>query len=115
MVKHIFDLDGVLIDVNIGIPIGLMINEIITNSYKHVFVKQESGIISISFHEKRKYYKLEIRDNGLGSDENILEINSSSLGITLIKSLGSQIGADVNYSGVDGSFFDIIIPKKKGS
>ncbi len=101
------------INVNIGIPIGLIVNELISNCYKHAFYKSKKGEICIMFENHDKFYNLIIKDNGQGSDQDILTIKKDSLGITLVKSLCSQIGADITYSGKNGSIFELTIPKSK--
>lgn len=101
------------INVNIGIPIGLIVNELLSNCYKHAFSEVKMGEVLINFEDHDSYYTMIIRDNGIGSVENILEANKDSLGISLVLSLCSQIGASINYKGGDGSSFELIIPKDK--
>jgi len=101
------------IDVNVGIPIGLIVNELISNCYKHAFEESSKGEIHISFKTLGNAYHLLIRDDGKGTDFDILDQTSKSLGLTLVKSLCSQIKAEIMYSGKNGSTFDIKIPKLK--
>lgn len=101
------------IDVNIGIPIGLIVNELLSNCYKHAFGGAEKGEIDIQFVNKETIYSMIIRDNGKGSEESILEVNTNSLGISLVKSLCSQIGADIIYKNENGACFELTIPKNK--
>lgn len=116
---HEIDLDldvaDVPMNVNIGIPLGLMVNEIVSNSFKHAFNTTKKGHIQISFEKNGTNYKLEIKDNGVGSQENVLDINSSSLGISLVKSLASQINGKVSFLGEDGAHFTILFSDLKFS
>ncbi len=109
------DITNIPMNVNIGIPLGLMVNEILSNAYKHAFNNAKKGHIQISFEKNKDDYRLEIKDNGIGSDENVLEKNSSSLGISLIKSLASQINGEVSFSGKDGAQFTILFSNLKVS
>lgn len=102
--------DTVLIDVNIGIPIGLMVNEMVSNCYKHAFKNRREGSITIKFAEKDEHYQLILFDNGMGTEENLLELETQSLGLTLIKSLVSQLSAQIEYDGEEGARYKVQIP-----
>lgn len=102
-----------LIGVDQAIPCGLIINELVTNSYKHAFKDdQEEKIITITFKEDTERFTLSVKDNGVGVDENILSSSKNSLGITLVKSLSSQLDAELNILNDSGALFEIKIPKK---
>lgn len=105
--------DQAFVNVNMGIPCGLIINELITNSYKHAFEGKESGEIRISFHATAKHYQIIVQDDGIGAPEDVLTSSSSSLGITLINSLVTQLNSKMIYEYRDGSYFEITIPKKE--
>lgn len=110
------EVDNVFLGVNTGIPIGLMINELVSNCFKHAFDSNEKGEISVQFREMEEEYYLVIKDNGKGSSENVLNVsNTTSLGMTLVQSLAGQISASLKYSGKKGSVFEVKIPKKKPS
>ncbi|RBQ32234.1 histidine kinase [Arcobacter sp. FW59] len=79
---------------------GLVVNELLTNSFKHAFNKDESGIISISFFKKDEEYYLIYGDNGKGYDPTI---KKSSLGLILIETLTKkQLKAQLNIISNDG-------------
>lgn len=112
-VKINLEIDETHIDVNTGIPMGLMVNEILSNCYKHAFTENIHGEICIRFVCHQNEFQLDIKDNGKGSDRDILNEEGSSLGMTLVKSLCSQINAEITYTGTDGSLFEIKIPRNK--
>lgn len=105
-------IDDVQFDVNIGVPLGLIINELLSNAYKHAFIGKKEGSINILFKEKEEVFELCVTDNGVGADPNILNQKSKSLGLTLIKSLCVQIGGYIEYETEEGSQFKLILPKK---
>ncbi|RBQ28330.1 7TM diverse intracellular signaling domain-containing protein [Aliarcobacter vitoriensis] len=79
---------------------GLVVNELLTNSFKHAFNKDEAGIISISFFKKDEEYYLIYSDNGKGYDPTI---KKSSLGLILIETLTKkQLKAQLNIISNDG-------------
>ncbi len=106
------EVQDISINVNRGIPLGLIVNEAISNCYKHAFDQIASGKINLIFREEGENYYLEIIDNGKGSPEDLLEKKSNSLGISLIKSLAAQLKAEVTHSGEDGTRFTFSIPMK---
>jgi two-component sensor histidine kinase len=71
---------------NKSIYIGIIINELVTNSYKYAF-ENNKGTIFISLHKKMQEYILIIRDNGKGF---IYDKEEKSLGLNLIHTLVSQ-------------------------
>lgn len=101
-----------LIRVDQAIPCGLIINELVTNSYKHAFTDQEEKSIVVRFTEDEKYLYLSVQDNGIGIEKDILNSDRSSLGITLVTSLSQQLGAEIEIKNEDGTLFEIKIPNK---
>ena len=73
------------LDMNQCIPLGLMFNELLTNSFKYAFTDVEEGVISISMHTFGQELRFVYEDNGQGfSKDNSFE-NSTNLGLTLVK------------------------------
>lgn len=105
-------IDDVHFDVNIGVPLGLIINELISNAYKHAFIGRREGTINILFKEMEEVYELSVSDDGVGTAANILNTKTQSLGLSLIKSLSVQIGGYLEYEHKQGSLFKLTIPKK---
>jgi two-component system, sensor histidine kinase PdtaS len=88
-------IDPINLDASIAIPIALIINEALTNSIKYAFPDDRHGKILISLLEKGDELRLELSDNGIGMDKNLIEANSFSLGLQLIKGLTKEIHGDV--------------------
>jgi len=70
-----------------SVYIGLIINELVTNSYKYAFENIEKGLIYISLFKKNQEYILTIKDNGRGF---LYNEESKSLGLKLIQALVSE-------------------------
>lgn len=106
-IKQSFEHDiDVVYDINCNLSsesaiyCGLILNELLTNSFKHAFDENKSGIVNISFFGKNKEYKLVYSDNGKGYNPNI---KKSSLGLTLIETLAKkQLKAEMNISTNEG-------------
>ncbi|MCG6553698.1 MAG: response regulator [Candidatus Magnetominusculus sp. LBB02] len=101
--------DDVYIGMDTAMPCCLIINELITNSIKHAFKKTKEGRLYISMKATgHQSYELIVRDNGGGIPEGFDISKSSSLGLTLIKTLGEyQLGGKIEINGDDGMEFKL--------
>lgn len=100
-----FDLDDVYLDLSQSIPCGLIINEVVSNCFKHAFENCDKPVITVSL--KREHgIKLVIKDNGSGIDlANSEDINS--LGMTLIDAFSRQLEGDFSYRIEKGTEFSL--------
>lgn len=94
------NLDPIKLDFDTSIPLGLIINELVTNSYKHAF-PSGVGDIYLSFKEINNICVLSLKDNGVGLPKNFEEKKENSLGMELIHLLSQQINAtlDIKLNG----------------
>ncbi len=95
-VKLELDVQDIHLNIDTSIPLGLMINEIVTNSLKYGFKDIEEGILTIHI-EKLKYpnFILRIGDNGPGFSSKINFRNTNSLGLKLIHKLVIQLRGNI--------------------
>ena len=94
------------IDINIAIPLGLIINELLTNSYKYIPQHQPEKKIDIDLVVlENDNYELTFKDNGPGLPEHINFENSKTLGLRLIRGLSQQIKGSVTYRFDEGAVF----------
>ncbi|MCD6067446.1 MAG: hypothetical protein K0S33_2272 [Bacteroidetes bacterium] len=89
------------------IPIGLILNEIISNSLKYAFPKKE-GVIRISLHKKENEFELQAGDNGIGFGDDFDYKNSKSLGMQLIHMLSEQLAGKISVSNKKGISYGLI-------
>lgn len=102
-IKFELDIDPIDLDISQAIPVGLILNEAVTNCIKHAFTDQESGTIWINMKMAgAKLINLEIRDNGKGLPPGFDFATSQSLGIRLIRGLIEQIGGELKFSDAAG-------------
>ena len=103
-------IDDIYLNVNVGIPLALIANELVNNCYKHAFENRQTGTITIKFEKKNETYQFTVTDDGIGAESNVLEIKRKSLGLTLVKSLTAQIHGFIEYQNNVGSTFRLTIP-----
>lgn len=92
------------------IAIGLILNEIISNCFKHAF-KNNNGLITIALKETESGYQLTIKDNGIGFPKEFDVNKHANLGIQLILMLSEQLDALVKIKPRLGAFYHITFPK----
>jgi two-component sensor histidine kinase len=102
-------IDDVELSVSTAIPLALIVNELVTNSYKHAFELMKEGIIEVSLIENNKKVFLRIKDNGPGYD--FEKISESSVGLDIIDGLVDQINATIKFDNQSGSTYDISFTK----
>ncbi len=100
------------LDIKEALPIGLILNEVITNSFKHAFDDEtQIGKVKLSAEQEKDFRLIEISDNGKGLDENFDFSSTKSTGFSLIKTLVKQLKGDVLFeSAQPGTSVIIKIP-----
>ncbi|GIW23614.1 MAG: hypothetical protein KatS3mg068_2621 [Candidatus Sericytochromatia bacterium] len=100
--------DNIYFDIEHTINIGLLVNEIVSNSLKHAFVNKEFGNISLELKKENNIYKLIIEDDGIGGiAEEFNKNETKTLGFSLINSFANQINAKIDIESLKGSKFII--------
>jgi len=83
--------DDSKLDIDVAIPVGLILNELISNAFKYAFPNQIGGKINIDFYKKAESFFLRVSDNGIGLPEGFDFTQSKSLGLNLVKGLVRQL------------------------
>lgn len=106
-------ISNVTLNVNSAIPCGLILNELLTNCFKHAFKGRENGTIDILFSKENRLIKLRIKDDGVGLKKEYDKTNS--LGVVVINSLCQQLDGKCKYTIDNGTCFEMefeqILPK----
>lgn len=111
-VKYKVATSDIRLDIETLIPLGLIANELITNSIKYAFPDSQKGILEVSMKELENKLYVEVRDNGVGMDESAM-VNSNAFGWMLIQSLVDQLDADINISKKSGTVVQIVLSNYK--
>jgi PAS domain S-box-containing protein len=106
-VSHEVDVDEIYLDIDKIIPMGLIINELITNSLKYAFNVGEQGVVKVSLKDVDTSLVLTISDNGKGLPEGINIFNTNSLGMQLVTTLVEQLGGKLELDRSSGTSFTI--------
>ncbi|MBE9461676.1 histidine kinase dimerization/phosphoacceptor domain -containing protein [Dyadobacter subterraneus] len=94
--------DPIDLDVGIAIPLGLILNEAVTNAIKYAFA-DAAGKIEIKGSKTNDHYRLMVSDNGCGLPDGFDETKSDSLGFKLMRGLSKEIDAEFFVSSGKGT------------
>jgi two-component sensor histidine kinase len=93
-------------DIDTAIPLGLILNELISNAYKYAFNEGEQGALSVSINSLGEgKHQLIVEDNGGGLPESFDFQKAKSLGLRLVRRLAKQLYGSVEYSNIGGAKF----------
>ncbi|MBL7933909.1 MAG: sensor histidine kinase [Bacteroidia bacterium] len=104
------DYDNVVLPVTKSIPFGLILNEVVTNSIKYVFKSQENkaGRFDISIKNQANKITVVLKDNGTGFPKSFNpQLDTTSLGISLMKTLTEQLDGDISFSNDNGAKIEL--------
>ncbi len=101
-------IQDVYLNLDIAIPCGLIINEILSNALKYAFPKNQKGKINIRLSIKDQEITLVIKDNGVGLPSHIDYRNTESLGLQLVVTLVDQLGGTIKLDRLKGTKFTIV-------
>lgn len=106
-----------IVDVKITLPLGLIVNELLTNAYKYAFADHQEGNIWVTYEKapKSKKYKCEmrrltVRDDGIGLPPGFELSQRTSMGSQIIFLLTKQLEGELTIQGEKGASFSILLP-----
>jgi PAS domain S-box-containing protein len=107
-IKLDIHVEPVFLSVDTAVPVSLILNEMVSNSLKHAFVRRKSGLVTIHFAKQPSgRFLLAVRDDGVGLPKNFTLESTSSLGLRLVKILTDQLGGDLSFQSNEGTEFKV--------
>jgi len=98
------DIDKVFLSLDISIPCGLIINELLSNALKYAFPENKKGKILISVKEAKKgKIEIKVEDDGIGFPKDIDIKKGESLGMLLVNTLVEQIDGNIKVRSKEGT------------
>jgi PAS domain S-box-containing protein len=109
-----------IVDVGITLPLGLIVNELLTNAYKYAFPDNREGNIWVSYvkapqmdHCESEMRCLTVRDDGIGLPSDFDISKKTSMGSQIIKLLAQQLEAELLIDGRKGANFSLLLSTKR--
>jgi len=110
------DMSEIELDVDTAIPVGLITNELVTNSLKYAFPEKQKGQISITLTQgENNLLKLHIEDNGQNTANESALKKESGFGTLLVQLLTTQLGGKLEQSTEAGTSIMIRFPRQEKS
>ncbi|MCW7493541.1 sensor histidine kinase [Leptospira sp. 2 VSF19] len=100
--------EGLEMDLDRAIPMGLILNELVSNSFRHAFMNRNEGKIEVSLGRIADQFLLIVKDNG-GGTENV-EMEVKGMGLTLVKNLVKQLRGTIKIENENGMNIEIKFP-----
>lgn len=118
-IQHIYDKEGKVqfemitapyeVGISIAVPVGLVLNEVLSNCFKHGVANRPNGVINCRVERKTSGLTIRVKDNGNGVADPDNMSSESSLGMTIIHSLVDQIDAKFRFYNEDGLVFEMYL------
>ena len=102
-IKIVQEISELFVPVDIAIPLGIIVNELVTNSIKHAFPKNKSGKVNIKFSKCEDNYVLEVEDDGIGFENDGNPEGVNGLGLQITNILCKQIGGSIDFLNDSGT------------
>lgn len=99
--------EDIELDIDTVVPLGLIVNELISNALKHAFDEKSKGVIILSIEKKENRLYMSVKDNGKGLPFNQIPDKTDSLGMELIKSFSEKLEADIFIDNTNGTQIEI--------
>lgn len=108
----LFDLQKIFLDIDQAIPVGLILNELLSNSFKYAFARGQKGRILISSTQESEHVFFHVEDNGIGLPPDFETNKSQNLGFLLINAMVEQLSGffTVKKNHTPGAAFTLKIP-----
>lgn len=105
------DIERLNLDVDTVIPLGLIINELVSNSLKYAFDHNGEGMVTISLKEREDCLELLVKDNGKGFPNGLNIYKTRSFGLQLITAFAQKLKAHLDFYNDNGAAVSMRIKK----
>ncbi len=107
------DIHDIFLAIDSAIPVGLIVNELISNSLKYAFPDGKTGEISLAIQRVDRTLTILFKDNGVGIPKDFDWRNATSLGLRLVITLVDQLDGTIELDRSSGTAFTIIVKEKE--
>lgn len=108
------DVDPLILSMNRSLPLGLIVNELVSNALKHAFPENRTGKLTVSLKaENASRAMLAVTDTGVGLPSGRTGREGETLGLRLLEALASQIEADLKVRACNPTSFQLIFDPRQ--
>lgn len=92
------------VSINVAMPVGLLVNELLTNSFKYAFAGKEAGTLTVRcLHEHDNEYRIVVADDGIGLPEGTTWPREGKLGALIVQCLRENAKTDLSVDSAPGN------------
>ena len=91
-----------------AMQLGLLVNEVVSNAFKHAFSEGQAGQLTVSLQEEGEMLDLSIQDTGPGFDP---ETAARNMGSRLVEAFAAQLGGELTIDGTNGTLVRVVFPR----
>jgi two-component sensor histidine kinase len=100
-----------MLGIDVAVPCGLIVNELVSNALKHAFARREHGTVVVSFKRlNATTLQLDVHDDGIGFPRGSDYRTMTSMGMSIIRTLTEQISGTLMLDVTEGTRFSIVYP-----
>lgn len=107
--------EGVFFNIDVAVPCGLIVNELLSNALKHAFHDERGGKIRVDVQSDESRCRLIVADDGAGLPPALDVESSPTLGLRLVRGLVEQISGTLHIATADGTEYRISFPLERSS
>lgn len=111
-IRFRLDMHEVDVEISTAIPLGLILNELISNSLKYAFPAGKAGEVFIGIQKVDHILTIQFHDNGIGIPESVDWKETQSLGLRLVNTLVDQLNGTIELDRTDGTRFTLVLHEK---
>ena len=102
--------EDVQVELQLAVTLGLIVNELVTNSFKYAFPDRSTGTVLVTMNMAKDTLQLTIEDDGVGLPPDLDISGAGTVGLSLVTNLAEQAGARLDIQREDGTRFSITLP-----
>jgi two-component sensor histidine kinase len=110
-IRPVVELGPIVFGVDLAVPCGLIINELVSNALKHAFPGDRRGELRVGMIAAAGGYRLSVQDDGIGLPPALDHLHTDTLGLELVRMLTEQIGGRLHLDRGSGTGFVVEIPR----
>lgn len=106
-------MEELTLDADTALSCGLILNELVSNAFKHAFNGRAKGLISVLLRQEGEGILLSVRDDGLGMSEDLELATAKSLGLRIVAMKARELGGTVVVERGRGTKFSMVFKPRK--
>jgi two-component sensor histidine kinase len=114
-VQRSVEVERVLLGVDLAVPCGLIINELVANALKHAFPDERPGRVWVQLDASDDRYQLRVRDDGVGFPDTVDFRSTDTLGLQLVRTLVDQMEGTIEIEREGGTEIVVVFPRRGGA